>query len=72
MKTWIIVLSILFVVFKIATTCIGNYIRNDKLEMMKYKALNGATNIGIAYALCYLFSILSFGADCILLIIYIL
>lgn len=45
MKTWIIVLAIVFVVLELVKRGLANYIRNDKTERVRYYFLNGATTL---------------------------
>ena len=69
MKTWIIILSIVFILLFVVRTSIANYIRNDKTERVKYYFLDGATPIGIWHGIIYLLEKLVGFADVILIII---
>lgn len=69
MKIWIIVLSIVFILLRIVTTGIANYIKNDGLEKFKYKVLDGATTLGIWHGFLYLLGTLVGFADIVLIII---
>jgi len=69
MKIWIIVLSIIFVVSKLVQIFLENYIRNDKIERLKYYYSEGTSNLGLIYSLIYLFSTLVLSVDFILIII---
>lgn len=72
MKTWIIVLAIVFVVLKLIQTMLKNYIRNDKTERVKYYFTNGATLLGALHGIFWLLSTLVGCIDVILLFIYLL
>ena len=72
MKTWIIVLAIVFVVLELVKRCLANYIRNDKTERAKYYFCNGATTLGVIYGIASLLCILVGCTDLILLFIYLL
>lgn len=69
MKIWIIVLSIVFILLRIVTTGIANYIKNDGLEKLKYKVLDGASTLGIWHGLLYLLGTLVGFADIVLILI---
>ena len=69
MKTWIIVLTIVYVVCKLIQTFLANYIRNDRTERMKYYFTEGGTPLGCFHGLFYLISSLALTADVILIII---
>ena len=72
MKTWIIVLAIVFVVLKLVQQFLANYIRNDRTESVKYYFLDGATTLGVIHGIVSLFCTLVGCADLILLFIYLL
>ena len=72
MKTWIIILVVLFMVLKFAQMCVANYIRNDKTERLKYHFLDGATTLGVVYGLLGLFSTIDLIASVVLILIYFL
>ena len=72
MKTWIIVLAIVFVVLELIKRCIANYIRNDKTERIKYYFLNGATTLGVIHGIVSLLCVLVSCTDFILLFIYLM
>ena len=72
MKTWIIVLAIVFVVLKLVQQFIANYIRNDKTERVKYYYLDGATTLGAIYGIVSLLCAFVGCTDLILLFIYLL
>ena len=69
MKTWIIILTIVYVVCKLIQTFLANYIRNDRTERMKYYFTEGGTLLGCFHGLFYLISSLALTADVILIII---
>ena len=69
MKTWIIVLTIVFIILWFAKTCIANYIRNDKTERLKYHFLDGASTLGIWHGMIYLLASLVGLTDLVLIII---
>lgn len=69
MKTWIIVLTIVFAVLKIAEMLVRNYITNDNMERVKYYFSQGASTLGCVHGLLYLLSVLVGAADIILVII---
>lgn len=69
MKIWIIVLSIVFILLRIVTTGIANYIMYDPLEKLKYKALDGASTLGVWYGFLWLLGTLVGFADVVLIII---
>ena len=72
MKTWIIVLAIVYVVLKLATIGLRNYIRNDRTERIKYYFSDGTSTLGAIHSICALLSTLT-GCTCIiLLLIYLL
>ena len=72
MKTWIIVLAIVFVVLELVKRCLANYIRNDKTERVRYYFLNGATTLGEMHGIVSLLCALVGCTDFILLFIYLL
>ena len=69
MKTWIIALTIVFAVLKIAGMLVRNYITNDGMERAKYYFTQGASTLGCVYGLLNLLSVLAGTADIILVII---
>ena len=72
MKTWIIILSIIFIILTLVKNFLANYIRNDKMERIKYQYTDGATNLGVAHGFVSLLSNIVLSADVILLIILLL
>lgn len=72
MKTWIIVLVIIFVILWLAKTALGNYIKNDKTESLKYYYSQGTSKLGIWYGLMALVTTLVGAADVILLFIFLI
>ena len=72
MKTWIIVLAIVFVVLELVKRCLANYIRNDKTERIKYYIHDGVTTLGMIYGIVSLLCALAGCTDFILLFIYLL
>ena len=72
MKTWIIVLSIIFVVLELVKRCLVNYIRNDKAERIKYYIHDGVTTLGVIYGIISLLCVLVGCTDLILLLSYLL
>ena len=72
MKTWIIVLAIIFVVLELVKRCLANYIRNDKTERIKYYVYDGATTLGVIYGIVSLLCILVGCTYLILLLSYLL
>ena len=72
MKTWIIILTIAYAVFRLASMFTENYIRNNDIERLKYKYTNGQTVPGILFGIFWLLRVLCLAADSILIIIYIL
>ena len=69
MKTWIIVLTIIYVVLRLVRTLLANYIKNDKTERLKYYFTDGETTLGLIYGITYLLSLFSLTADVILVFI---
>ena len=53
MKTWIIVLAIVFVVLELVKRGLANYIRNDKTERAKYYFYDGVTTLGMIYGIVF-------------------
>jgi hypothetical protein len=72
MKTWIIVLAIVFVILKLVQQFLANYIRNDRTERVRYYYLDGATTLGVIHGIVSLLSTLVGCTDLILLFIYLL
>lgn len=72
MKTWIIILSIVFIILKLVKNFLANYIRNDKMERIKYQYTDGASPLGMAHGIISSLSSLILSADVILLIIFLL
>ena len=72
MKTWIIVLAIVFIVLELVKRGLANYIRNDKTERVRYYFLNGATTLGVIHGIVSLLCKLVGCTDFILLFIYLL
>ena len=72
MKTWIIVLSIVYVVLRLVYGGIGNFIRNDREERAKYYFANGATKLGVLYGLFKILATLVLCAAIVLAIIFVL
>ena len=72
MKTWIIILFVAFLVFKLVSVMCANYIRNDKTEAMKYYFTKGATVPGVLHGLFWLLSWVALGVDAVLVLIYLL
>jgi len=71
MKTWIIVLVVVYMVIKLAQICVENYIRNDKLERLKYHFRDGATTLGAVHGLLWLLGVIDLIAAATLIIIYV-
>lgn len=69
MKTWIIILTIVYVVCKLIQTLLANYIKNDKTERIKYYYTEGGTRLGCVHGIFYLLGSLALAADVILIII---
>lgn len=69
MKTWIIILSILFIILFFIRTCVANYIKNDREERVRYYFLSGGTTLGVLHGIIYLIEKLVMFADIILIII---
>lgn len=72
MKTWIIILTIVYVVCKLIQTLLANYIKNDKTERVRYYFLNGATTLGVIHGIVSLLCKLVGCTDLILLLSYLL
>ena len=72
MKTWIIVLAIVFVVLKLVQQFLANYIRNDRKERIKYYYLDGATTLGVIHGIVFLLCVLVGCTDLFLLFSYLL
>ena len=70
MKVWIIVLSVLFVVLRLVRQAFINYIKNDKMERLKYYFTDGTSLLGIWVGLITIISDLVAVADITLLLIY--
>lgn len=69
MKTWIIILTILFAVLRTVQTFLANYIRNDNKERLKYKFMDGASTLGLVHGVFYLLSNIVLSVDVILVVI---
>ena len=72
MKTWIIILTVTWVVFRLVAKGMENYIRNDHTERIRYYFMDGASNLGLWHGLVYGLYKLTLWADVILFIIYII
>ena len=72
MKTWIIILTVAWIVFRIVAKGMENYIRNDNTERIKYYFMNGSSNLGLWHGLVYGLYRLTLWADIILVIVYVL
>ena len=72
MKTWIIILVIVYLVLKFAQVCVANYIRNDKMESFKYYFRNGETTLGAVHGMLWVLGVLDLIATAALILIYIL
>ena len=72
MKTWIIILVIVYLVLKFAQVCVANYIRNDKTESLKYYFHNGETTLGAVHGILWVLGVLDLIAAATLILIYIL
>lgn len=72
MKTWIIILAIVFVVLKLIQTGLKNYIKNDREESIKYYFSQGTSKLGIVYGIFWILTVLVGSVDAILLFIYII
>ena len=72
MKTWIIILIVIYLVLKLAQICIANYIRNDKTERLKYYFRDGVTVLGMVHGLLWLLGALDLIIASVLILIYIL
>lgn len=72
MKTWIIILVVVYLVLKFAQVCVANYIRNDKIESFKYYFRDGATTLGAIHGILWVLSVLDLIAAATLILIYIL
>lgn len=72
MKTWLIVLTIIFIVLKLAQLGVRNYIRNDKTERVKYYFTDGGTTLGVIHSLLSIISTLVLCTNIVLLLVYIL
>lgn len=69
MKTWIIILTIVYVVCKLIQTFLANYIKNDKTERIKYYYTEGRSFLGCIHGIFYLLGSLALTADVILIFI---
>ncbi len=72
MKTWIIILVVVYLVLKFAQICVANYIRNDKTESLKYYFHNGETTLGAVHGILWVLGVLDLIAAATLILIYIL
>ena len=72
MKTWIIILVVVYLILKFAQVCVANYIRNDKTERLKYYFLEGATTLGVVHGILWILGVLDLIAAAALILIYIL
>lgn len=72
MKTWIIILVVVYLVLKFAQVCVANYIRNDKTESLKYYFHNGETTLGAVHGILWVLGVLDLIAAATLILIYIL
>ena len=72
MKTWIIILTVIYFVLRLICAGIGNYIRNNSLEKTKYVILQGSTPLGYWHALLSIIKSLVLCADVILAVILLL
>lgn len=69
MKTWIIILTIVYVVCKLIQTLLANYIKNDKTERIKYYYTEGRSFLVCIHGIFYLLGSLALTADVILIFI---
>lgn len=69
MKTWIIILTIVYVVCKLIQTLLANYIKNDKTERIKYYYTEGRSFLGCIHGIFYLLGFFALTADLILIFI---
>ena len=69
MKTWIIILTIVYVVCKLIQTLLTNYIKNDKTERIKYYYTEGRSFLVCIHGIFYLLGSLALTADVILIFI---
>lgn len=72
MKTWIIILVVVYLVLKFSQVGVANYIRNDKTESIKYYFRNGETTLGAVHGILWVLSVLDLIAAATLILIYIL
>ena len=72
MKTWIIILTIIYFVLRLICTGISNYIKNDSLEKTKYVILQGSTPLGYWYSILSIVKSLVLCTDVILALILLL
>ena len=72
MKTWIIILVVVYLVLKFAQTFVANYIRNDETERLKYYFRDGATTLGAIHGILWVLNVLDLIAAATLILIYIL
>ena len=72
MKTWIIILVVVYLVLKFAQTFVANYIRNDETERLKYYIRDGASTLGAIHGILWVLSVLDLIAAATLILIYIL
>ena len=71
MKTWIIILTVAWVVFWVVAKGMENYIRNDHTERIRYYFMDCASNLGLWHGIVYTLYKLTLWADIILVFIYI-
>lgn len=69
MKTAILVLTIVGIFLTIVSRCFTNYIKNDKMERIKYIYSEGMSNSGIWLAIILTLRTLVFTADSILILL---
>lgn len=72
MKTWIIILFSLYLVFDLVQICISNYIKNDKMERLKYQFRDGMTTLGVWHGIFWILSALDLCILAVLILIYLL
>lgn len=72
MRTWIIILVIVYLILKFAQKCVANYIRNDEIERFKYYFRGGITTLGAVHGILWLLSIVDLITAVTLILIYIL
>ena len=72
MKTWIIILTILYFALKFSCRSMSNYIKNNSEERIRYIILGGSTSLGCCYSILSIIKSLVLYVDAVLMIIFLI